>query len=54
MLTGRYDCDYVGVVGVVQRAWLSSDPKSRVMFADVAIEDGIVRAAFWDYSSPRT
>ena len=52
MLTGRYDCDYVGVVGVVQRAWLSSDPKSRVMFADVAIEDGIVRAAFWDYSSP--
>jgi signal transduction histidine kinase len=52
MLTGRYDCDYVGVVGVVQRAWLSSDPKSRVMFADVAIEDGIVRASFWDYSSP--
>jgi signal transduction histidine kinase len=52
MLTGRYDCDYVGVVGVVQRAWLSSDPKSRVMFADVAVEDGIVRAAFWDYASP--
>jgi signal transduction histidine kinase len=52
MLTGRYDCDYVGLVGVVQRAWLSSDPRSRVMFADVAIEDGIVRAAFWDYSSP--
>ena len=22
------------------------------MFADVAIEDGVVRAAFWDYSSP--
>lgn len=52
MLTGRYDCDYVGLVGVVQRAWLSSDPRSRVMFADVAIEDGIVRASFWDYSSP--
>jgi signal transduction histidine kinase len=52
MLTGRYDCDYVGVAGVVQRAWVSSDPQSRVMFADVAIEDGIVRAAFWDYSSP--
>ncbi len=51
MLTGRYDCDYVGVVGVIQRAWLSSDPKSHVMFADVAIEDGVVRAAFWDYSS---
>jgi len=52
MLTGRYDCDYVGLVGVVQRAWLSSEPRSRVMFADVAIEDGIVRASFWDYSSP--
>lgn len=52
MLTGRYDCDYVGMVGVVQRAWLSSDPRSRVMFADVAIEEGIVRASFWDYSSP--
>jgi signal transduction histidine kinase len=51
MLTGRYDCDYVEVTGVIQRAWLSSDPKSHVMFADVAIEDGIVRAAFWDYSS---
>ena len=52
MLTGRYDCDYVGMVGVVQRAWLSSDPQSRVMFADVAIEEGIVRASFWDYASP--
>ena len=52
MVTGRYDCDYVGLVGVIQRAWLSSDPKSRVMFADVAIEDGVVRASFWDYSSP--
>ncbi len=52
MLTGRYDCDYVDVVGVIQRAWLSSDPQSHVMFADVALEDGIVRAAFWDYASP--
>ncbi len=52
MLTGRYDCDYVNVVGVVQRAWLSSDPLSHVMFADVALEDGIVRASFWDYASP--
>jgi signal transduction histidine kinase len=51
MLSGRHDCDYVGVVGVIQRAWLSSDPKSHVMFADVAIEDGVVRAAFWDYST---
>lgn len=52
MLTGRYDCDFVDVTGVVQRAWLSSDPQSHVMFADVAIEDGMVRAAFWDYASP--
>lgn len=52
MVTGRYDCDYVSLVGVIQRAWRSSDPKSRVMFADVAIEDGVVRASFWDYSSP--
>lgn len=52
MLTGRYDCDFVDVVGVVQRAWLSSDPQSHVMFADVAIEDGMVRASFWDYASP--
>ena len=51
MLTGRYDCDYVETVGVIQRAWLSSDPKSKVMYADVAIEDGVVRAAFWNYSS---
>jgi signal transduction histidine kinase len=51
MLTGRYDCDYVETVGVIQRAWLSSDPNSHVMFADVAIEDGVVRAAFWNYSS---
>ena len=49
MLTGRHDCDYVELVGVVQRAWLSSDPQSHAMFADVAIEDGVVRAAFWDY-----
>jgi signal transduction histidine kinase len=51
MLTGRYDCDYVGVVGVIQRAWLTTGPRSRVMYADVAIEDGLVRAAFWN-SSP--
>ncbi len=51
MLTGRYDCDYVGVVGVIQRAWLSSDTNSHMMFADVAVEDGLVRAAFWDYAS---
>ena len=50
MLTGRHDCDYVEVTGVVQRAWLSSDPQMHTLFADVAFDDGIVRAAFWDYS----
>ena len=51
MLTGRHDCDYVEIVGVVQRAWLSSDPKSiHTLFADVAFEEGVVRATFWDYS----
>jgi signal transduction histidine kinase len=47
MLTGRYDCDYISVVGVIQRAWLSARP-SQVMYADLATEDGLLRAAFWD------
>ena len=50
MLTGRHDCDYIEVAGVVQRAWLSSDQQVRTMFADVAFEEGVVRAAFWDHS----
>jgi signal transduction histidine kinase len=50
MLTGRHDCDYVEILGVVQRAWLSSDQQVRTMFADVAFEEGVVRAAFWDYT----
>lgn len=50
MLTGRHDCDYVEIAGVVQRAWLASDPRMQVLFADVAYEDGIVRATFWDYT----
>ncbi|PYR72888.1 MAG: hypothetical protein DMF86_22130 [Acidobacteria bacterium] len=51
MLTGRHDCDYVEVDGVVQRAWLSSDPrKMHTLFVDVAFEDGVVRATFWDYT----
>ncbi len=29
MLTGRYDCDYVEVVGVIQRAWLSAPTRSQ-------------------------
>ena len=50
MLTGRHDCDYIEVVGVIQRAWQSSDQQVRALFADVAFEDGVVRAAFWDHS----
>ena len=51
MFTGRYDCDYVEIVGVVQRTWRASDERiTRVMFADVATEDGVVRASFWDYT----
>lgn len=50
MLTGRHDCDYVEVAGVVQRAWLASDPQNHTLFADVAFEDGVVRATFWDYA----
>jgi signal transduction histidine kinase len=50
MLTGRHDCDYVEVTGVVQRAWRSSDPQMHNLFADVAFEEGVVRAAFWDFS----
>jgi signal transduction histidine kinase len=50
MLTGRHDCDYIEVVGVVQRAWQSSDQQVRTLFADVAFEDGVVRAAFWDHT----
>ena len=51
MLTGRHDCDYVEITGVIQRAWVSSDPQMHTLFADVAYEDGIVRAAFWDYTA---
>lgn len=50
LLTGRHDCDYVEVEGVVQRAWLASDPNMHILFAEIAIEGGLVRASFWDYS----
>ncbi len=50
MITGRHDCDYVEVVGVVVRTWLSADPQVLTLFADVAFEEGVVRATFWDYS----
>ena len=49
LLTGRYDCDFVEITGVVQRAFLS-DPQLHMLFADVAIEGGVVRASFWDYA----
>jgi signal transduction histidine kinase len=51
MLTGRHDCDYIEIDGVVQRAWLSSDPAMHTLFADVAFEEGVVRATFWDYTA---
>ena len=38
LLTGRYDCDFVEITGVVQRAFLS-DPNLHQLFADVAIEE---------------
>jgi signal transduction histidine kinase len=48
--TGRHDCDYVEIVGVVQRAWRSPDPKMGTLFADVAFEEGVLRAMFWEHS----
>ncbi|HXH07811.1 MAG TPA: histidine kinase [Vicinamibacterales bacterium] len=50
LLTGRHDCDYVEIEGVVQRTWMSSDPEMRAMFADVATEEGVVRAWFWSHA----
>lgn len=50
MLTGRHDCDYVEITGVVQRAWRSPDPNMNTLFADVAVEDGVLRATFWDHA----
>ena len=49
MLSGRHDCDYVEVTGVIQHAWASRD-QQHTLFAEVAVEDGVVRAAFWDYA----
>jgi len=49
MLSGRHDCDYVEITGVIQHAWASSD-QPHTLFAEVAVEDGVVRAAFWDYA----
>jgi signal transduction histidine kinase len=51
MLTGRHDCDYVEIAGVIARAWISSDPQMHTLFVDVAYEEGVVRATFWDYTA---
>ena len=51
MLTGRHDCDYVEVDGVVLRTWRSPDPKMHTLFADVAFEEGVLRATFWEYEA---
>jgi signal transduction histidine kinase len=48
LLSGRQDCEYVEVTGVIRRAWVSTGDE-HTMFADMALEEGIVRAAFWDY-----
>lgn len=50
MLTGRSDCDYVEIVGVVQRTWRSPDPQMATLFAEVSFEEGVIRATFWDHS----
>jgi signal transduction histidine kinase len=49
MLSGRHDCDYVEITGVVQRAWRPTDPKIHTLFMDVAVEEGVVRAYYWDF-----
>src|SRR5438067_1088130 len=49
LVTGRHDCEFVELTGVIRRAWLSTGRDPHTMFADIALEDGIVRAAFWDY-----
>lgn len=48
LMSGVFDCDYIEVVGVGQRAWLSESGKT--LFLDVAVEGGTVRAWFWDFS----
>jgi signal transduction histidine kinase len=50
MQTGRHDCDYVEVVGVVLRTWRSPDPTQGTLFADVAFEEGVLRATFWQHA----
>ncbi len=49
MLSGRHDCDFVEITGVVQRAWRPSDPRLHTLFMDVAVGEGVVRASFWNF-----
>jgi len=49
LLTGRHDCEFIEVTGIIRRVWRSTGADPRTMFADIALEDGAVRAAFWDY-----
>jgi signal transduction histidine kinase len=49
LATGRHDCEFVEVSGVIRRTWLSAGD-SHIMFAEMALADGIaIRAAFWDH-----
>ena len=50
MLTGRHDCDFVEIDGVVLRTWQSPDPQIRTLFSDVAFEEGVLRVTFWDHT----
>jgi signal transduction histidine kinase len=47
LLSGGYDCAFIEIVGVGQRAWLSETGKT--LFVDVAVEGGVVRAWFWEH-----
>jgi signal transduction histidine kinase len=49
LATGRYDCEYVEITGVGQRAWVS-EPMPHTLFLAIRIDGGTVRASFWDHS----
>jgi signal transduction histidine kinase len=49
LLTGQHDCEFVELTGVIRRTWLSTGAEPQTMFADLAIEGGLVRVAFWDH-----
>jgi signal transduction histidine kinase len=49
LLTGRHDCEFVELTGVIRRAWLSTGPDPHTMFADMTVDGGTVRVAFWSH-----